>query len=224
MALTGTRADGLRFEASGEEIAHRGLVGTIPGVVILAAAAANPAGLGLLRSTGAGAILSWRAPGSDTFGPDVPVSAAADGEYLLEDGEDRNRWLRVYVYHEFLTPGAAQCRVMVRDLFGNAIASDDVSEAEALAGDVESWQITMVNELGRRIRGIRVWLDAATADIEISEDGAAWVSPTTEAAGLAFPELAALGSDILHVRRTIAAEAASDPDVLTRLHGRFYAN
>lgn len=219
MPLPAQHADALRLELDSVEVEHLVPIGTIPGVAVLAAAARNAPGSGTVRSSGDGSLLSWKAPGSSSFGPDV--EAAADGDYLLEDGEDPSKWLRVQVWRQYLVPGAAEATVSLRDLYNNAAGHDDVTAAEAQAGDVETYTITMKNEGTLTLSQIKVWLDAATDDLEISENGSSWVNPTSEAAALEFPDLVAGGTDLLHLRRTITGGADPDPNVLNHLHLSF---
>lgn len=203
------------------EIVHLLTSGTLPGVSILAAAARNGQGTGYLKTTGtAGVNLSWKAPGSSGFGPEVDV--ASDGSYLLED-PDSAKWLRVQVYKDYLRSGPAQGAVRLYEVYNNGIGHDDVTAAEASAGDVASYNVIMKNDSPKILIAPRVWLDAAVSDLEISDDNIVWVSPTTEPTALLFPDLAAGGSDTLYLRRTIAAAATFDPKILNLLHTRFEA-
>lgn len=210
-----TASDGLRFKVSAVEIVHLHAIGTIPGVAILAVAALNGIGAGQLRSVGDGTELQWRAPGSSNFGN--RVQAGVDGTYMLTDGDNAGKWLRVQVYATYLL-GPSSAQVLLADRYDNNLAADDVTAAEASAGSVETYQITMENVTGITLAQPTLWLDAAVADLEISDDGAAWVSPTTELTGLLFPDLAPAGTDIFHLRRTITAGASADPDVLNHLN------
>jgi len=84
-----------------------------------------------------------------------------------------------------------------------------------------SYTVTLQNDSNVTLSRLVVWIDASTEGLKISDDGAAWVSPTTEAAGLSLPDLLPGATDTLHIRRTVAAGAASDPDVLNLLQFRF---
>ena len=210
-----TASDSLRFKVSSVELVYLHTVGTIPGVAILAAAARNGPGSGSLRSVGDGTELQWQAPGSASYGN--RVQAGTDGTYMLTDGEDAGKWLRVQVYATYLL-GPSASPVLLADRYDNGLATDDATAAEASAGSAETYQITMENVSAMTLHQLVVWIDPAVNDIEISDDGVAWVSPTTEATALAFPDLVPGGTDILHLRRTIAAASASDADVLNRFH------
>jgi len=215
-------ADALRLIVDSAELVHLAAVRTIPGVVLRAVAGRNGPGTGRIRSNGAaGTLLSWRAPGSSTFGP--MVDAAAGGECLLSDGEDDDCWVRVEVYPDHLGTGPIGSPVHLGDLYNNHLGQADLSAAEATAGDVLEYEVTLENA-GQVLwlSQIRVWLDAAVSDLEISDDGIAWVSPTSEAAALWMADLAPLASQTLYLKRTIGAAAGYDPDVLNHLRLSFF--
>lgn len=211
---TGRHADAMRVTASGAQVDSLRWAGSIPGVVPLAIAGRNGPGYGRLRSTGDGTWLAWTAPGSAT--PGVPVYCGSDGTYLLEDGADRSKWIRVQVYASYLG-NPTETRVALGDRWNNPIGHDDVTESEADAGDVETYTLTLTNDSAVLLSQIAAWLDDDVEDLEISDDGSTWVSPTTEATGLEFDDLAPGYSHTLHLRRTIAASSAADPDVLNHV-------
>jgi len=218
MALQATSGDALRFEDGGIEIQHLVAIGTVSGVAVLAAAAVNGPGYGWLTMH-PGAKLTWRAPGSQRDGLAVEVNA--DGVYLLEDGENRNAWLRVQTFAGYLSAGHDQCRVYLRDRFETAIGHDDLTAAECSAGDVATWTVTMHNVGAFRMTDLRVWLDGAVTSLEISDDGLTWVSPSSEAGALVFGTLAAGASATLYLRRTVGAGAPAAAKVLNVLHARY---
>ena len=221
MPAIATRNDALRFELSGVEIVHLVPAGTVPGVRVIAAAARNGPGTGHLRTTGAtGTLLSYKAPGSAAYGPEVDVSA--DGSYVVED-PDSAKWLRVQVSADYLHAGPTDGAVKLTEVYNNGVGHADLTAAEASAGHVAEYSVTMKNDSSQLLIAPRVWLDSAVSDLEISIDNAAWVSPTTEPTALVFPDLAAAGSDILYLRRTIAAAATFDPKILNLLHANFEA-
>lgn len=222
MVLAMTGGDALRFTVAGTEVQHLEAFGTVSGVVIESASATNGPGTGMVRNRGlvnGTAKLSWKAPGSSAFGDDVPVSA--DGSHLLLDGDDLDKWVRVGVTTTFLTASEEMNEVLLRDVFENEIGDADVTAAEASAGDVKTYTVDMKNVGTVALSAIVVWIDAAVTGIEISDDGIVWVSPTTEATGLKFPDLSAGATDTLHLRRTIAASSPSDDGVLNHLHAVF---
>ena len=219
MAAVATQADSLRLSVSGVEVKHLGCVGAVPGVAPLLAAARNGPGSGDLKTEGDGTWILWRAPGSSSYG--TPVALSGDGAYLLEDGDDRDAWLRVQAYTSYLLPAGAAGRVLLGDVYAGGTTDDDVAAGEATAGSVTTYTITLRNDSAMRLGRLVAWLDAATAGIEISDDGVAWVNPTSEATGLELPDLGPGATDTLHLRRTIAALADSDPEVLDVFHVAF---
>jgi len=213
-------ADALRLEVVTVEVQHLAAVGTVSGVALLLAAARNGEGTGRLRIDSGGVQLSWQAPGSDTFGD--KVNCTVDGEYLLEDGEDRDKWIRVQVYADHLPEDTEEAQVYLLQVYGGGVSDDDVTAVEASAGDVAVYMILMKNISAVGLSALKVWLHADTADIEISDSAiAGWVSPTTEETALDFPDLAAGDDDTLYLRRTIAASSASDAGVIDKLHFSF---
>ena len=211
--------DSLRIESAAVEVPCLHVIGSIPGVIPLLAAARNGPGTALLASSQDGTVLHWRAPGSSTYG--AGVRCPADGNYLLRDGEDACKWLRVQVDVSELADGPVEAAVTLTDRFGNAIASDDVSAAEASAGDVETYILTLENQSNTILSQLTVWIDPNVSGIAIADDGATWVTPTARAAGLVLPDLLPAATDSLHLRRTITAGAESSGSVLTLLHFSF---
>jgi hypothetical protein len=205
--VAGSRGDALRVRTSGGvEIPSLTAVGAIPGVVPLAAAGQNGPGTGYVRCDGNGR-LAWKAPGSNTYGELVTV--AADGSYLLEDGEDRDAWLRVQVRTAFLPSTPAEAQVLLGDRY-NALGPDDVTSAEASAGLVETTTFQLYNAGAHRVDALKAWLDASVSGIELSTDGSSWSTPTTEGAALAFGNVNPGSFATLHVRRSVVAGAASN--------------
>jgi hypothetical protein len=217
--IDGSRADAIRVKKASLEIRHLVPVRTLPGVVVLAVAGRNGPGMGRLKSSGDGTLIAWQAPGSATFG--AAVDCSSDGTYLLEDGEDVGKWLRVQVYADNLSPTPRSVRIHLGDLYANGPPHDDVTAAEATAGDVTIYSLILANDSPQNISALTVWLNAATDDLEISDDGAAWVNPTSEGAGLVLGSVDSGESKTLWLRRTIGAGADSDPAVLTHLHYAF---
>ena len=210
MGNEATAADSLRLKFSGSEIQQLHRIRTIPGVSVLAAAGKNGVGAGNLRSVGDGTFLQWRAPGSGTFGPRLKVT---DGNWIVKDGEDLDKWVRVEVFASFLKPSSEEAQVLLDDVYNNG-GNDDITAAEATAGFSASWQMDMVNESAKTLHRLVVWIDPATSGITISDDDVVFVSPTTEATGLEFGDLAPGGSLPLYIKRTIGAGASEDPRVL----------
>lgn len=216
MPAAATRADALRAIYSSAEVKHLKAVGAFPGVAVNAAGGRNGPGVGMLRFY-EGNKAAYRAPGSDTFGPQIAL--AADGSFVIEDGEDRHKFLRITAYTAFLPPGPQAAQVLLQEEYNEGVGGDEVVAAEASAGSVESWIVGLRNDSGIGLSNLRVWLDAATAGLEISWDGASWVTPTTETHVdvLIHPDLAAGATKNLYIRRTIGAASPADPAVLNLL-------
>lgn len=217
--MTATQADSLRIEVGGVEVVSLVAAGVPPGVVILHAAGRNGPGTGRILTNADADGLQWRAPGSSTYGPEV-VIAGEGNEYLLHDGEDDDCYLRIEAYASYLEADAWS-EVEIRDVFENDVAQDDVTAAEALAGNVLDYTLTLRNASAGTMSDILAWIDAAVSGIEISDDDITYVAPTTRGTGLNLGSLAADATATLYVRRTITAAAASDDEVLTHLHFSF---
>jgi hypothetical protein len=195
------------------EIAQLANANTIPGVQVLAVAAKCGPGRGLL-TLDASKRLSWRSPGATLAGD--PVDVSAGGDFLVE-GADANQWIRVHVEAAYLVAGS-QAAVYLADVYDNAIADADVAAADAAAGVVQTWTVTVGNDSTDLLDDIRVWIDAAVVDMAISADGSTWVAPTSEAAALSLGTVAAAGSVTLHLRRTITGNASCQPQRRNLLH------
>jgi len=208
----------LRIESAGIELHSLVPAGTVAGVAILHAAGRNGPGLGRLRVSAAGDTIQWRAPGSATWGAAVaiPVSDA----YLLSDGADPNKWLRVQVWTDHVI-AADEAVVALRDVFNNGLGHLDVTANQAAAGDVALWELTLRNIGSHAIVALIAWLDPATPGLEISANGITWQSPTGQATAMPLADLAPAAAATLYLRRTIAALAAFDSDVLNHLHFSF---
>ena len=213
-------ADSLRITVSAVEVRHLAVAGTLAGVVPVLAAARNGPGIGRMQSEGDGTWLSWKAPGSALYG--MPVHCSPDGTFLLCDGEDPDKWIRVDVHGAYLLPAAAEVQVYLADLYNKAVGQADLSAAEGQAGDVLDYSFTLTNADATPLHQVRIWLDAGTAGLELSLDGATWLAPTTEAQAIGWVLLAGGASQTLHVRRTIAVPADFNPDVLNLIHCAFW--
>jgi len=213
--------DALRQVVDSEDVVHLTAIQTVPGVVVRQVAGRNGPGAGQLRSDTSGQEISWKAPGSETFG--LAVDGTPGGLFLLRDGVDRSKWVRVEVYSDFLRDGYTAAVVHLQDRYNNEIGQDDLTAEEAAAGDVLEYQITLENAARARwITHIKIWLDAAVEDLEVSDDGISWVSPTTESTALEFADLAPADTHTLYLKRTIGVGADFDPDVLNHLRISFF--
>lgn len=217
MPAAATQSDALRVELSSVEVKGLHAAGTLPGVELLFVGHRNGPGQGTLRAVTA-TSLAWRAPGSANFGGAVEVGAG--GSFVLLDGDDPYKHMRVEVYASFLPAGPLEAPVFLQEAFNEGIGGEGVSAAEAAAGDVASWTVELVNASAVALTALRVWLDAATQGLELSWDGASWYAPDSEnhADVLAHASLASSASVTLHLRRTIGASAPADPGVLNLIH------
>ncbi len=108
MVRPGQHGDALHVLKAGEENPQLTPSNTLFGVRIMGIAGHNERGTGELRNTGDdGKTLSYKAPGSEKWGPGVYITEA--GPWVLEDGEDKNKWIRVYIYPSYLnTDGVSE--------------------------------------------------------------------------------------------------------------------
>lgn len=216
MAAVGTRNDGLRLKLGGNEFHFLGFVGALSGVVVLASAARNGVGSGRLLCSGG--MMQWQAPGSAT--PGAAVNVSAGGAFLVEDGEDASKWLRIHVYPAYL-PLTGQARVLMQDRF-NELGPDDVDASDALAGETETVEFTLHNVSGNAIVNAKLWIDPAGSGapvLEVSDDGVTFVAPDSElhADVLVWPLIAVGESKSIWIRRTIGAATGSVAEALNLL-------
>ena len=222
MPAAATRSDTLRLEYSGSEFTELHRVGTVPGVAVLAVAARCGTGTARLKTSADGQSLAFQAPDSSNWGTFVDVSAG--GSFIVEDGDDSDKWIRVQVYPSYLPSAPAESKIYLADVY-NDLGPDDVTAAEASAGDVATWQLALANDNVVDALEVKVWIDSAVSGLEISSDGVNYYAPTSEnhADVIEFSRIAAGGSATLYLRRTIAAGASSDPEVLHHIHWTFTA-
>lgn len=221
MPSAAEHADALRWTVFAAESHQLVRVGSIAGVVPLAVASRCGPGTAAIRSGPNGIELSFRAPGSQTWG--VAVDCAADGSYLLEDGEDLSKWLRVQVYADHLPSGPTEASVRLADrLQGDnyTLGMTDIAAADAASGKSEQLSYQLTNVSGVGLSNVRIWLDAAVQYLEI-QDGAGWVTPTDEQNALVLGDIAPGSYASVTLRRTIPAGSGSDPDVLNYIHVSF---
>ena len=218
MSQAATGPDALRIEVASVEVEHLVAVATLAGVAITFASGRNGPGTGSRRADATSRI-AWKEPGSATWGAWVDVSAG--GAFVLPGGDDPDAYVRVAVDLTYLPTDVAEHRVLMEDGWNNGGASDDVTAAGASAGDVETYTVTVANDSPMGVHHVTFWIDAAVSGIEISDNGADWVNPTTEGTGLVLGYIGAGLTKTLHVRRTIGAASESDADVLTHLADSF---
>lgn len=211
----GTRNDGLRLQLAASDVASLRAVGTLAGVVILAVAARNGPGQGILIASAAG--ISWQAP-HGLAGAPQPITA--DGSYLLEDGADPSRWIRIQAYAAYL-PQSGNALVSLGDQYAG-VGIDDVSAANATAGIIETTQFSIKNMTANAITGVTLWIDATGngyGTVSISSDGANFFKPLSQGDPnvLTWASIAPAASANLWVKRTIGAGAASNAGLLNLL-------
>lgn len=219
-------ADALRLRYAGADVASLHAVGTLEGVALLFASGRILPGTGFIRSYDDGTLLAWKEPGASAYGAQVDCSAG--GIFRLLGGDDADAFVRVHVVPSYLSPGPNEARVMLQDVYNNAVATDDVSAAEAAAGDVETWTIEIRNRhpIWLAAKRLKVWLRLGVTGIEISTDGADWRTPYSEISPevLEYATVAGGQAATVHFRRTIQAGESSDPDVLSWFEWSFYGN
>ena len=195
-------------------------VGTLPGLIITNARHRNGEGKGFLRFKSDGTLASWKAPGSLQYGAWVNVSAL--GEYLLEDGEDPNKSVRVETVSAAHLPASAQ-EVPVylesthggdRPFFGDVL--------DGQAGEVVVVTRQLFNHGRSVMSNLVVWIDPASSYLEI-DVGGGYSSPTTEETALLIGTLLPLNSTLFDVRRTIPALTGPEPELVMELHFRWDA-
>lgn len=167
------------YDSTPAEVPSLVAVETIPGLRVLAAAGLNGPGKGQLASAANKASLTWQPPGEAA--PGAAVTCPTDGTYTLTFGD---KWLQVAILRDWMDAGGAFGPVYLQDLYNNGLASDDVTAAEALAGDVETYSLNLKNAGTDTLQMLRGWLDAETEFLEISNDNATWNSGTSYATGL----------------------------------------
>lgn len=190
---------------------------TIPGVIVSGAGHRNGPGKGALRAELDGRSLSWKAPGSAAFGP--AVIASADGNYLLEDGADRGKFLQISVQIASLRPAPIEQAIYLQDRWNAALSN--LTAAEAGAGTTAVSLLELRNISAGTLTNLRGWLEPGNATLSISADGAAYSAPTTEPAGLDLGTLAAGASRRFWMKRIVAPGATANPKVFAGLHFRF---
>lgn len=99
----------------------------------------NGPGDGTLEATGAD-TLRWMAPGG-TAGPNVTILNGQSK--VLESGGARSKYVRVS--RTTATALAGTATITLADILNNAVGWDDVSSAEAAAGDAEYRMVAMKN-------------------------------------------------------------------------------
>lgn len=188
--------------------------GTLPGVQIDAVGGLNGPGRGRLWLTGSGTQISWQAPGGSS-GPWAPVQS---GSCLLTDNDTPGKWIAVTLYPEWIPAANQSASVFLLDTYENALSQDDITSAEAAAGNVLDYELTLSNRSTVGLSQLRLWLDGACSNIELSDDDVTYFSYNTPLNALEIGDLFQGDDKTLYVRRTISAGADSNPGILTHLN------
>lgn len=222
--VPGTRNDGLRLLASGNEVTGlRAACLALPGIALVAAGGRNGPGDGTLALTPEESSLSWTAPGASVPGPAQAVGS--DGTYMLEDGTDPSCWARVEVSNAYLPSAGAALGYLAdvnasEDVVG--IGLGDVSAADASAGQVTNMTLSLSNVTSNVLSSARLWIDPGTsgaAALTVSSDGVHFYAPTSagDAHVLSWSTIAPSASVAVYLRRTIAAGAVPADEILNAL-------
>lgn len=138
-----TKGDALRLELSGTESESMHVVSSAPGIAVRAVAGRSAPGTGMIKVSTDGSYLQYKAPGSDTYGPQG--QCPEDGEYIFIDGEDDSKWIRVYIYVDYLAPGEAT--VSAESATADATeqtAIDDTEETTTVLEEIDALSDTYV--------------------------------------------------------------------------------
>lgn len=216
VTLAGMHADGVRVQVSSVDVELLAIVGTIRGVTPLAASGRGGPGTASIRSVAGSPIgLQFQAPGSSTWG--AITFAPATGDYLLEDGADPQKWLRVHVDLTWLSPTVEQGSVYLRDRW-NELGPDDVATADAAAGIVEVLTLGLKNASPDTVWNLKAWLGSSHAGLALSPDNVTFTSPTNEGTAVALTSPLAKGASVpLYMKRTITAGASPAAAILNQL-------
>lgn len=203
------------------EVKHTHTIGSISGVVPLAAGGRNRLtdGSASIRSTGpTGRRLSWRAPGSSSYG--LGVDIPTDGTYVLCDGDDLTRCIRVEVHGDRVRETGSSASVNIADVLNNTVGGDNVTATDATAGRTDTIPLTVFNQSRHTAHRVKVWIAENAANLELSLDDIAYFSPTSETDPNVIDLAASLprGSTAeLYLRRTVSAGSTFDAGILSSI-------
>lgn len=211
MAIPYTRADAL--QTTGMTLRS---VGALRGIRVEQVAVRNGPGTGRLRTDGT--KLSWKAPGSSTFGE--VVNCDTDGDYLLEDGEDTNKCIRIQIFLDELPSGINEVCVYLRDTYWIGSALGNVSASEAENGEIDDSAFALYAASPVDLLDVKCWLDSDTEYLTISKDDIDYYAPDSEghADVLAWAKIESGSTEYLYIKRTIPPSTTFDPFVLNQIH------
>jgi len=156
--LTGAASDGgaqtdpnlsLGKYRSSTEVLQLNADYTTENFLISFTAGANGTGTGYVQQSFRN--FRWKAPGEDDYGPWVYVSGAVK---VLYAASGRDKYIRI----QRLGDTSAVVTVTLTEDANNVIALDEVSSAEAAAGDAEYRCFCMKNEGANTLANICLWL------------------------------------------------------------------
>jgi len=109
--------------------------------------------------------------------------------------------------------------IYLTEIYNNEIALPDVTAAEALAGDVSTFSVTIKNDGKVVLSQIGAWMDGTTALwVQISQDNVAFSAPQSRAAALVFPDVKPGDTFTLYIKRTIPANTTYYPRIRTKIY------
>lgn len=205
--------DALTVYYSGSETGVLDYIYTLPGITIDYISAGNGPGTGRMRYRDG--LLYWKAPGSTAWG--APEIAVDGKQCLLQDGY---KYVRVTIDTDYVREGS-EAVIHIEDVYENDITPDDVTAGEATSGDILDYNVTLNNNSGNVISELKCWISGNCTWLEISDDDITYVSPATEADALSLADISGGSSATLYLRRTIAAAAASNANLLNQLYFSF---
>ena len=215
MPAQGTHADALDTWGETAEFTSLHWYGAIAGIRPILFSGLNGVGVGRLRINPSGEV-SWKAPGSATYGPGV-LAINEDATVVLEDGEDPGKYVRVEISHDYVI-GQGEATITLTDVFDNALSSVDVAAAEASAGDTLVVSVYLKNVSTNSLEDIRVWIEDGTY-YTISLDGVNYYAPDSESHSdvLYSASLAAGASLRVYAKREIPGSTGFQPTMLIHL-------
>lgn len=161
--LTGAASDGAaqadpdaalgnyRSATEAEQLAAS-IASAISNVTLDFVAGANGPGTGTLAAKSAD-TLAWTAPG----GSEGAAVTIANGETkILEDGTDPEKYVRVTRTSTTALTGSAT--VTLTDAYNNLVGMDNISSAEAAAGDDEYRCLALKNESASQVKSVKAWI------------------------------------------------------------------
>lgn len=204
-------SDQLQLTISAVPLVSLQAIGTLHGVRITAVAGLNGPGAGLL-SIDADGLVVWSPPGG---AEGAAVDVTAGGSFTIF-GADPNQWISISVEADYLAL-ASQASVVLQDIYDGPLVGTDCTAAQAAAGNVQSWSVTLHNTSASRMIDVLVWLAEDATHWQLSADNATWSAPDSSHF-LPLPPIAAAGSGILYIRRSIVAGELSQAELLLLVH------